>query len=56
MGERVEALTLVLKTMDECQLNMLGTKYYTDVLLSHIAMNLAVIADKLTEDDNGDNQ
>ena len=59
MGERVDALTKTLKMMDEetYPVDMIGgNDYYVEILLSHIAMNLAVIADKLTEDDNAKNE
>ena len=59
MGERVEALKQTLKIMDEetYPVDMLGgNSYYVEILLSHIAMNLAVIADKLMEDKDGDNK
>ena len=55
MGKRVDALTQTLKMMDDDAnpIDMLGYNgYYTEILLSHIAMNLAVIADKLTEGDH----
>ena len=48
MGERVDALTKTLKMMDEetYPVDMIGgNDYYVEILLSHIAMNLAVIAD-----------
>ena len=58
MGKRTEAVKGTLELIDKTSksVNFFETDNFnsntTNLLLSHIAMNLAVIADKLTEDDN----
>lgn len=58
MGKRTEAMKDALKLIDETSksINFFETDNFnsntTNLLLAHIAMNLAVIADKLTEDEN----
>ena len=62
MGQRVDAYNEMVKTMSKQSkdINIFTQAEFSETvkvgMLANIALSLAVIADKMTEDDNADNE